>query len=268
MNFIQANLKHLDEVAELVRITIKETYPKYYNVGIVNFFLNHHSKENIDNDIKGGKVWLLYIDNTLIGTGSYEQNHITRVYILPKYQNKGFGSFVIAQLENKISKNFKNILLDSSLPAGRLYEKLGYKTIKHCVLQLNNNCILAYEIMNKDIHFTNSIINYNNKIFTSISNTKNGEVNAETTFYYYQDNNVIWANYFGGNIIKGYLIGVSSSNGELDFHYQHINNLYEIKIGKCHSTPKILLDGKIELHENWKWLNGDLSEGTSIIIEK
>lgn len=31
--------------------------------------------------------------------------------------------------------------------------------------------------------------------------------------------------------------------------------------------PQILDSGKIELSEEWQWLNGDKSKGTSIIIE-
>ena len=32
--------------------------------------------------------------------------------------------------------------------------------------------------------------------------------------------------------------------------------------------PCILENGKIELHEKWKWLNGDESEGESVITER
>ncbi len=36
----------------------------------------------------------------------------------------------------------------------------------------------------------------------------------------------------------------------------------------CHSVPQILSDGRIELSEQWQWLNGDKSKGSSIVIEK
>jgi len=56
-------------------------------------------------------------------------------------------------------------------------------------------------------------------------------------------------------------------NGELDFYYEHLNVNDEIRAGKCHSVPQLNCDGKIELHEEWKWLNGDCSTGSSIVVE-
>jgi hypothetical protein len=111
-------------------------------------------------------------------------------------------------------------------------------------------------------------INYNNKVFVSIENTKNGEVNKETLFYYHQKENIIWAEYHGGKIIKGFLVGYINENGKLFFHYEHINDEQIIRTGKCESEPVLLKDGRIELNEKWEWTNGDKSKGESKIIEK
>ena len=40
-----------------------------------------------------------------------------------------------------------------------------------------------------------------------------------------------------------------------------------MRIGVCHSIPQILDNGKIELYEKWQWLNGDKSEGESVVGE-
>lgn len=66
---------------------------------------------------------------------------------------------------------------------------------------------------------------------------------------------------------RGYMIGKVSANGELDFYYQHINTSEELRVGKCHSVPEVNEEGKIELHEEWQWLNGDCSTGESIVEE-
>jgi len=110
-------------------------------------------------------------------------------------------------------------------------------------------------------------INYNNKIFSSVENTKNGEVNKETLFYYFQEKDIIWAEYNGGNIIKGFLVGYINKNGKLYFTYEHINNEKTIRTGKCESEPKILPDGRIELNEKWEWTNVDKTKGESKIVE-
>lgn len=49
--------------------------------------------------------------------------------------------------------------------------------------------------------------------------------------------------------------------------YQHVNAEGELMTGICRSTPEVLADGRIRLHEKWRWTSGDLSSGESIIEE-
>jgi hypothetical protein len=111
-------------------------------------------------------------------------------------------------------------------------------------------------------------LNYNDKIFVSSSNTENGEVDEETIFHYHQIDGYIWAEYYGGIIIRGFLVGYIDNNGILHFSYEHINNVKVIRTGKCESTPEIMGDGRIKLREKWEWTNGDKSKGESIVIER
>jgi hypothetical protein len=110
-------------------------------------------------------------------------------------------------------------------------------------------------------------INYDNKKFTSIESSETGEVSSETIFHYRQRENIVWAEYSGGEIIFGTLIAKSDENGNLDMRYQHLNKKGELMTGKCLSTPEILEDGRIRLYEKWQWTSGDLSEGESIVEE-
>lgn len=109
--------------------------------------------------------------------------------------------------------------------------------------------------------------NYHNRKFVSTSNSPNGEVNGQTVFEYFQEENILWAIYSGGGIVKGTMTGIVRSNGEIEFAYQHVNDKLEIMTGKCKSYPTILSDGRIQLHEAWQWTSGDLSTGESIVEE-
>ena len=122
-------------------------------------------------------------------------------------------------------------------------------------------------VMEKGEVARESTINYEGKVFIPKSNSENGEVDNQTIFDYHQNGCVLWADYMGGEIIKGHLIGTVSDEGILDFHYHHINKNKQVRIGKCHSIPYILDDGKLEMLEEWEWLNGDKSKGASIITE-
>ena len=86
-----------------------------------------------------------------VGTGCYQDNHITRVYVLSDYQGKGYGTYIMNELEKVIAKQYRNVYLDASLPACGLYEKLGYVTKEHCRLEVENNAVLVYEVMVKKI---------------------------------------------------------------------------------------------------------------------
>lgn len=102
------------------------------------------------------------------------------------------------------------------------------------------------------------------KYFTAIENSESGEVSGDTVFSYHQKGNAIWAEYSGGSIVKGFLLGTMDENHNLHFTYQHINANGEIKSGSCNSRPQTE-NGKLRFYESWKWDNGE--EGTSIIEE-
>jgi hypothetical protein len=109
--------------------------------------------------------------------------------------------------------------------------------------------------------------NYNNRVFRSLSNSNNGEVNNETVFEYAQSGNIVTAVYKGGNIIKGNLIALVDEQGKLDMRYQHINSYGQLMTGICISTPEMLSNGKLRLHEEWQWTCADESKGESVIEE-
>ncbi|MGV8880188.1 MAG: n-acetylglutamate synthase [Sphingobacteriaceae bacterium] len=110
-------------------------------------------------------------------------------------------------------------------------------------------------------------MNYNDKRFRPISNTENGETSSETIFHYQQTGNVLTSAYSGGKIKLGHLIGLVDKNGNIEMRYHQVNIKDELMTGICRSTPEILENGKIRLHENWEWTSGDKSEGQSIIEE-
>jgi hypothetical protein len=112
-----------------------------------------------------------------------------------------------------------------------------------------------------------SEINYNNKKFASVQNSETGEVSSETVFHYRQKDDLVWAEYSGGEIVFGTLIAKADENSNLNMRYQHINKQGELMTGKCQSLPEILEDGRIRLHEKWQWTSGDLSKGESVIEE-
>ena len=111
-------------------------------------------------------------------------------------------------------------------------------------------------------------ISYDNRTFRSIANSGTGEVGGDTFFHYHQDGDVVWAEYSGGEIVRGTLIAkVLLPDDSLDMRYQHINRKGDLMTGVCTSVPEFLPDGRIRLHEKWQWTTGNHSSGESIIEE-
>ena len=145
----RAGGKSANEISELITKTIREIYPRYYPDGVVEFFCMLHSKERIRMDIQEGNMRVLRMNERIIGTGCLEGNHITRVYVLPEFQNKGYGTRMMLELEKEITEKYDSVVLDASLPACLLYEKLGYKTVRHERINIIDNVIFVYDVMEK-----------------------------------------------------------------------------------------------------------------------
>src|SRR4051812_18431725 len=100
-------------------------------------------------------------------------------------------------------------------------------------------------------------INYHNRKFRVLTNSRNGEASADTVFRYYQDGTMVWGDYAGGEVVRGALIAKMDDKGRLSMTYQHINREGEVRTGCCHSTPELLPDGRLRMHEKWQWTFGD-----------
>lgn len=67
---LKAAEKDLDMVVKITHTTISVIYSHYYAIGVVDFFLKHHSRQNILTDIQNGIVWL-HIDSSLAAREMY-----------------------------------------------------------------------------------------------------------------------------------------------------------------------------------------------------
>ena len=117
MKYITATSDLADAVYNVLHTTIQSIYPKYYPREVVDFFCSHHSKEHVLEGIVTGNMGVLLDGREIMGTGCYDGNHITGVYVLPHYQKRGCGSQIMDCLEAEIVKKYDTAILDASLPA-------------------------------------------------------------------------------------------------------------------------------------------------------
>ena len=88
--------------------------------------------------------------------------------------------------------------------------------------------------------------------FAAPAHTDGGEVGPETIFEYAESDGEIWASYSGGTVRRGFLVGTREGD-TLTFRYSQLNQERETSSGFCTSQITMLDDGRLRLHETWRW---------------
>ena len=142
----------LKTVLQITRDTISKIYPKYYAKGVVDFFLKHHEQDNILEDIENRRVWLLKENGYFVGTVTIKENAVNRLFVLPEFQSRGYGSQLMDFAEEEIAEKYSKIHIDSSLAAKEMYLKRGYKEKRTCKIEADNGDILVYDEMERCVN--------------------------------------------------------------------------------------------------------------------
>ena len=148
----QAVLSDQNTVKYVAESTISEVYPHYYPRGAVNFFLKHHSEANIIHDIEQNQVFLCQdAAGNVVGTVTVSGNEIRRLFVLPAFQGKGYGTEMLDYAEKTISGQAPEIVLAASFPAKGMYLKRGYEAVSYHMLPTDNQDFLCYDVMKKRV---------------------------------------------------------------------------------------------------------------------
>lgn len=103
------------------------------------------------------------------------------------------------------------------------------------------------------------------RIFQAVGSAEGGEAGPATVFKYREVNGLIEADYGGGAVARGFLVGTRSGDS-VSFRYCQLNTAGETSTGRCDSTIEVLADGRLRLHETWVWESRP-GAGTSFVEE-
>jgi hypothetical protein len=97
---------------------------------------------------------------------------------------------------------------------------------------------------------------------------KVGASEAEApTALYRQDGDLVWAEFAGGDVRRGSLVGVCDADSRVEFTYTMVLDSGEIVAGHSVNTPQVLPDGRIRFHEEWERFGRHAGRGVSYIEE-
>ena len=108
---------------------------------------------------------------------------------------------------------------------------------------------------------------YGGRLFRAVETSSSSQKGRNTIFKYEQIGDMVTATYAGGEVRFGQILGRVDADGTLKMRYQHLTPDGELMTGWCETTPEILPNGKMRLHEKWKWTCGHRERGRSILDE-
>jgi hypothetical protein len=94
-----------------------------------------------------------------------------------------------------------------------------------------------------------------------------GVVNHETIFYFSQDGNVVTAEYAGGKIRSGFLVGRFTTETQLVFSYCQMQIDGKLDQGTSQCEVSKNQEGKITLTEHFEWASRPGEFGTNVFQE-
>jgi hypothetical protein len=109
--------------------------------------------------------------------------------------------------------------------------------------------------------------NYDGKAFRSAAAETAAADGAVPTGYYHQRGDLVWAEFNGGRVRRGSLVGTCAPDGTLDLAYCQLLVDGEVIAGRLTSKPEILPDGRIRLREEWQRFGPHAGTGVSYIDE-
>jgi len=92
-----------------------------------------------------------------------------------------------------------------------------------------------------------------NRTFRVIQNDGPGaEVDEDTVFYFRQQEDVVQAEYFGGGVRLGTLVGILERNS-VRHCYSQVNQAGELQIGRAQAELRPSTEGRLQMVNQWEW---------------
>lgn len=106
-------------------------------------------------------------------------------------------------------------------------------------------------------------LSLDNRVFIPVENSDNGVVSSKTRFHFWQQGIVFYADYFGGDVREGHIIGQFNDNGHGEMLYHCLTTDRDLKAGKATAKFSENQDGRLVMDLDWQWISGDESQGVS-----
>lgn len=106
-------------------------------------------------------------------------------------------------------------------------------------------------------------VSLDGRTLVGVANDEVGEVGGDTTFEFEQTGDRIRAQYSGGSIVEGHLLGTIGGR-EWEIRYVQLHDDGETATGHSIGEISVLEDGRVRVEDEWEWESRD---GESVLEE-
>ncbi|MFJ3896374.1 hypothetical protein [Streptomyces sp. NPDC090083] len=100
-------------------------------------------------------------------------------------------------------------------------------------------------------------------VLAPVADQAPGQVGTRTRFTYHERDGEVWAEYAGGDVVRGRLVGTRAGD-RIDFRYVQLKTDGTTSSGHCVSLVTESPDGRVRLEETWEWESQE-GNGTSTV---
>lgn len=106
-----------------------------------------------------------------------------------------------------------------------------------------------------------------NRVLVPVLNSDGGLVNDRTRFHFWQDGDALYADYFGGDVREGHIIGRMTGPRTGQMLYHCMTTSRELKAGRAVASFTVSDDGLVGMILDWRWISGGSENGVSHYTE-
>ena len=126
---VSVNQENINIAAEIHSISWRESHRSFCREDFINLHTTEHQQKYIAEKMKKGSKFYMLYDNAPVAVVSVNKDLIEDLYVLPKQQNRGYGTQLLSYVVSKI-QDLDLIpslwILENNHGAERLYLKNGF----------------------------------------------------------------------------------------------------------------------------------------------
>ena len=124
---VEVNQTNIMKAASVHSVSWQESHGSFCAPEFVKLHTPAHQKEYLQRKIDNGTVVYMLLEKEPLGIVSVTGSLIEDLYVLPKYQNQGYGTQLLQFAIDRCDSIPTLWILENNVIAEKLYRKMGFK---------------------------------------------------------------------------------------------------------------------------------------------